>query len=209
MLLITKAVPEILRARAMGYENVGRLVQPRHYSSMARLVAAGIPWAADNDAFQGFKPGPWLRMLGDLAANPAGCLFVVAPDVVADAVATMRLFLRYQPVIRDCGLPVAYVLQDGLEGVGVPWAMLDAVFVGGSTPFKLGDVAHRTIQEAKDRGKWVHMGRVNSQRRMMYAASIGVDSVDGTKYAAFFDRWLKEGATWAGTGQTAIWEGVR
>lgn len=30
----------------------------------------------------------------------SGCLFVVAPDVVADARATLRLFDRWEPVLR-------------------------------------------------------------------------------------------------------------
>lgn len=204
MLLVTKSVPEILRARAQGYDNVGRLVQPRHYSSMGRLVAAGVPWAADNDAFNGFKPGPYLRMLGDLAAHPAGCLFVVAPDMLQNARETLTLFCQYEPIIHSLGLPVAYVLQNGLQGTGVPWDLLEAIFIGGDTEFKLGAHVRRTVEEAKERGKWVHMGRVNSQRRMQYAAAIGVDSVDGTKYARFFDTWLHEGATWANSQQAAL-----
>lgn len=34
--------------------------------------------------------------------------------------------------------------------------------------------------EAKRRGKHVHMGRVNSLRRLRFARDIGCDSVDGT-----------------------------
>jgi hypothetical protein len=36
------------------------------------------------------------------------------------------------------------------------------------------------IHPAKAHGKHVHMGRVNSERRFKYAASIGCDSCDGT-----------------------------
>ena len=43
------------------------------------------------------------------------------------------------------------------------------------------------------RGKWVHMGRVNSTRRIRYAASIGCDSVDGTKWVRWRDRYLTDG----------------
>ena len=38
--------------------------------------------------------------------------------------------------------------------------------------------------EAKARGKWTHMGRVNSGRRLLHAADIGCGSADGT-YVAF------------------------
>ena len=36
------------------------------------------------------------------------------------------------------------------------------------------------VAEAKERGKWAHMGRVNSMRRYDYARGIGCDSADGT-----------------------------
>ncbi len=41
------------------------------------------------------------------------------------------------------------------------WHRLDALFVGGSTYFKLGPTAAGLVREAKRRGLWTHMGRVN------------------------------------------------
>ena len=53
--------------------------------------------------------------------------------------------------------------------------------------------------EATDRGKWVHMGRVNTRQRLRYATHIGCDSADGTgmtrapdKLLAQMLRWLEE-----------------
>jgi len=40
------------------------------------------------------------------------------------------------------------------------------------------------IAEAKRRGKWAHMGRVNGRSRLLAAVGAGCDSVDGT-YLAF------------------------
>ena len=37
------------------------------------------------------------------------------------------------------------------------------------------------------------MGRVNSLRRLAYAASIGCDSVDGTQWVRFRDKYLRQG----------------
>jgi hypothetical protein len=48
------------------------------------------------------------------------------------------------------------------------------------TEWKTGPDAQALVAEAKRRGKWVHMGRVNSQKRYEYARAIGCDSVDGT-----------------------------
>ncbi len=186
LLLVTKAVPTILRFQSA---HLGRLVTPRHYSNVAGMVAAGLPWAADNDAYSGFDEAAFRGMLDALAGQP-GCRFVTAPDVVADAAASLERFRRWAGVVRAAGLPVALAAQDGLEHLEVPWGDLDALFVGGSTAWKLSPMAADLVGEARARGKWTHMGRVNSARRMQWAASIGRDSVDGTSYARFTDRWL-------------------
>jgi len=46
--------------------------------------------------------------------------------------------------------------------------------------WKLSEVTRSLVADAKLHGKWVHMGRVNSRKRIRYAAEIGCDSVDGT-----------------------------
>ena len=78
------------------------------------------------------------------------------------------------------GYPAAFVAQDGIEHTDVPWDEFDCLFIGGATEFKLGAIARRYATEAKRRGKWLHMGRVNSLKRWRYAEAIGCDSVDGT-----------------------------
>lgn len=40
------------------------------------------------------------------------------------------------------------------------------------------------------------MGRVNSRRRWDYAREIGCDSVDGSSYSKWRDRWLPTALTW-------------
>lgn len=64
-------------------------------------------------------------------------------------------------------------------------AHFDALFIGGSTEFKLSEFAATLAQMAKRRRKWVHMGRVNTRRRVRYAASIGCDSIDGTNFSMY------------------------
>ena len=173
----------------LGYpqRNVGRLVGPRHYARIEDTLRAGFLWAADNDAFSGFDESKYLRMLDAVEGVP-GCLFVTCPDVVADANATFRLYLKWSREILRRGLPLGYVAQDG--ATGLPWNGISALFVGGSTEYKLSEDAALLVKEAKERGKWVHMGRVNSWRRVEYANSIGVDSIDGTSVSAFTDTHL-------------------
>jgi len=142
--------------------------------------------------------------------DQSGCLFAVAPDVLGSATATLQCertrrmlgWIRY-----DVGVPVAFVAQNGQEHLPLPWDDLDVIFLGGSAEctscgyvrpwddcgrehcaschhrlreWKLGAAACGLVTAARRRGKWVHMGRVNSLRRLRYAAAIGCHSADGT-----------------------------
>ncbi|MCG5464151.1 hypothetical protein MED01_002316 [Micromonospora sp. MED01] len=49
--------------------------------------------------------------------------------------------------------------------------------------WKVSAMAAAITAEAKRRGKWVHMGRVNSDKRIRRAREMGVDSGDGTYIA--------------------------
>jgi hypothetical protein len=171
----------------------------------------GALWCADNGCGPGRHgigagyPGDeaFLTWLAHLAADPAdpgalaACRFAVAPDVVADAAATLARSAPFLPAIRDLGYPVALVAQDGLEDLQVPWDDIDALFIGGSTEWKLGQHAHRLGAEAKRRGKWLHMGRVNSARRFAIAELLGCDSVDGTYLTYGPDTNLPDVLTWS------------
>lgn len=141
-------------------------------------------WAADNACFAKGESFNLEAFLAWLAAFPAEqratCLFAPAPDVVGDAVATLARSLPVLPMIRALGFPAAFVAQDGLEQTAIPWDAFDVLFIGGSTEWKLGPIARAAVAEAKARGKRVHMGRVNSHKRLAYAQAIGCDSADGT-----------------------------
>lgn len=141
---------------------------------------AGVRWCADNGRFGKGWPGydEWFAWLA--GQRPDGCLFAAAPDVVGDAAATLADSAPWLPRIRALGFPAALVAQDGLENLPIPWDAFDALFIGGTTAWKLGSAARELVAEAKRRGKWVHMGRVNSARRFRYAEATGCDSADGT-----------------------------
>lgn len=160
----------------MSKGNLDCIVTPKQ----GNRIPEGAWFCADNGAFGKGYPGDdgWWRWLSTLPADR--CRFAVAPDVVGDAEATMKSSLPWLPKIRSLGIPAAFVAQDGAETVGVPWDEFDVLFIGGSTEWKLGEHARALVSEAKSRGKDVHMGRVNSAKRMRYANSIGCDSADGT-----------------------------
>jgi len=112
------------------------------------------------------------------------CLWALAPDVPFDAEATLAESTPWLSAIRGLGIPAAFAAQDGCDKAGIPWDDLDVLFLAGSTEWKLGPVAERVAREARRRGKKVHMGRVNSRRRLRIAEWLGCDSADGT-YLAF------------------------
>lgn len=180
-LLVTTAHPQALIYRG---PNFGRLLVPEHFARARATAEAGIPWAADNGCYQRLDGPAYRRMLDAIAGLP-GCLFVTVPDAVADAGATLERWAEWAPIARATGQPLAFVAQDGLTFDAMPWDEADALFLGGSTEWKLGPVAAGFADEAKRRGLYLHMGRVNTRKRLNYARLLDCDSVDGTGYSRY------------------------
>jgi hypothetical protein len=147
----------------------------------------GQTWAADNGCFT-HPDAPvesYFSWLEGRRTEFSSCLFATAHDVVGDAVATLARSIPLLPRIRELGLRAALVGQDGLENLEIPWERFDALFIGGTTEWKLSDAARNISLRAKELGKWLHMGRVNSNKRIQIAKfDFDCDSVDGT-YVAF------------------------
>lgn len=188
--LANASSPKVRDAMRVGL--LGQMVTPAE----GRKPLPGVPFGADNGCYGKGYPGDgkWFAWLDSLPRE--GCLFAVAPDVVADAEATLARSMPWLSKIRELGFPAAFVLQDGQEHLPVPWDLLDVVFIGGSDTFKLGPHAIRLTREAAERGKRVHMGRVNSRRRWRYAEVIGCDSSDGTFIARWPDKNLIRQSMW-------------
>lgn len=145
-------------------------------------VLNSVVWAADNGCFTNpnLDVPDYLRWLEERKAGLPRCLFAVAPDVVANAEATWERSLPVLPVLRNMGFQAAFVAQDGQEKLPMLWHTFDCLFIGGSTKWKLSENAFQLCMEAKKRGKWVHMGRVNSRKRLRVATLALCDSSDGT-----------------------------
>lgn len=175
---------------------IGRFVSPSTWNSLRTIIDQRVPWAADNDCFTGLKREKYLTLLKRLSLLPAidrtHLMFVTVPDVPCDHAGTLTRFRLWYNVLNWYGLPKAFVIQNGAKDI--PWDDMEALFVGGDTAWKLGMEAARLVGEAKQRGKWVHMGRVNSIKRMRYAMSIGCDSVDGTGYSKYNRREIPKAA---------------
>ena len=164
---------------------VGWLITPRIRKRRTSMREIKGWWAMDNDCFnaQNFDPRKFIAALRRNADIRDRCLFVTAPDVVGDARATLRRFCHWESSIHGLGYPVALAAQDGLENLPVPWDSFEALFIGGSTGWKLSSAAVGLIREARRRGKWVYVGRVNSRQRVLFCHHVGADSIDGTHFA--------------------------
>lgn len=176
-------------------EHLGVLLTPKNRNSVKAVLATGLPWAIDNGAYSGFNAHAFVRLCLKAEGRPR-LLWVACPDVVGDAARTLVDFCRWQPALRLLNLPVALVGQDGLEDLHVPWDLFTCLFLGGSTEWKLSHAAWDLAREAKRRGKLVHMGRVNSLRRMRIAQVFGCDSIDGSSASMFGDKYIHKYCRW-------------
>ena len=200
------STPKVRDAMSRGL--IGCITTPKQ----GNAIPVGARYCADNGCFGKGYPGDkkwwaWVEAL----PNKDMCDFAVAPDVVGDALATLTRSAPWLAAIRSLGIPAAFVAQNGASRTNVPWDSLDVLFLGGSleclpcgyvrpagdrktshcpecnrclSEWKLNLAARSLVIQAKARGKGVHMGRVNSLKRLRYADAIGCDSADGT-YIAF------------------------
>lgn len=196
----TASGPKVCDAMRSGL--LGQIVTP----AAGNAVLSGVPWCADNAVFADKYPGDdeYLTWLAE-RLYPQNCRFAVAPDVVGDAGATHERSMPMLGRIREL-VPVAYVGQNGATPNSLPWERFDVLFIGGDTPWKLGPEARALVVEAKNRGTWVHMGRVNSAKRLRYAQFVGCDSADGTYLAHGPDENLPKLLRWLRASQEpALW----
>ncbi len=193
MLLLVQGATATMR-RLKGTKNLGVLLSPNAHNSPATLLKMGYPMAVDNSCFTGFDEPAYLRLL-DLI-DGYSVLWVTAPDVVGDAVATLELFEKWEPLLHARGFPVALVAQDGLTVDRVPWDRIECLFIGGTDNWKLSDAAVALCREAKRCGKLVHIGRCNSFVRIRAAMAMGADSTDGSQFSWWPDRYIPKGLKW-------------
>ena len=142
-------------------------------------------FAIDNGAFSTFSSIGFINLLRNHEDRKMLCRFVAVPDVVGDARRTLEVFRHWRKRHELVGWRLAFVCQDGIENLPIPWACVHAVFIGGSTDWKMSKAAAACVKAAKAMDKWVHIGRVNTPGRYEYFADMGADSCDGTGLARY------------------------
>jgi len=194
------------------YVGIRRQRQPRDDLGIMLSVGVGqhltwplatMYWAADNQAYsptnRPWVESDWRKFLQEAAPFRQTCLFAVAPDVVGNAEATLERSRPALPYIRSHGFKVAFASQDGARDDMIPWDEIDCLFVGGTDAWKFCEASVDLVRRAKERGLWVHVGRVNSLYRLWHCKLIGADSADGTHVKYGPDRRYPELLHWLNT----------
>lgn len=139
-----------------------------------------MPYALDNSAYGAFMQGveweedPWLDLLEWAKLSGTPPLWCIVPDVVGDRIRTLRRWDIYGPKVERYGWPLAFAVQDGMDASDVP-SNADVIFVGGTTEWKW-----RTMAIWCREFPHVHVGRVNTYRRLWQCHDAGAKSCDGT-----------------------------
>jgi len=148
----------------------------------------GFPYALDNGAWTAHQRGePWREdLFVELVEKLGhGSDWIVAPDIVGGGLESLALSREWIPRLTGRSR-VLLAVQDGMR----PWdvaSMLGpdtGIFVGGSTEWKL-DTLPQWGALAAERGCWLHVGRVNSARRIRLCLDAGATSFDGTSASRF------------------------
>lgn len=190
--------PNAARLGRYHEHDIGVMMTP-NMGNDATGIATWPYWAADNGCFtagDSFDLEVYLTWLAKLSIYAGSCLFATGPDVVCDAAATWERSRDVLPTIRQLGYSAALVAQNGIGDGPIDWTAFDVLFIGGDDAWKDGPAADDLMREAKRRGKWVHVGRVNSRRRLRLMQQSKADSADGTYLSFGPDKNLPKLARW-------------
>lgn len=178
-----KAAREIVDRRYLGM-----MITPFVRGNINFALEDNAAWCIDNGCYSNYNERRLLNTLNRWKHVAEKCTFAVLPDVVANHEETLALYHHWYPIYKDMGYKTAFVVQNGATIDTIPET--DAIFLGGDTEFKLSDELATIVVDQKNKGHWVHMGRVNSIKRIKYAKSIGCDSTDGTGVSRFMKTLL-------------------
>ena len=135
-----------------------------------------------------------------------GADWAAAPDIVAGGLASLRRSEAWLPAIAALTMPLI-VVQNGMEP-GDVWPLVGprcGIFIGGTTAWKLTTLP-TWGQLAAKRGCYLHVGRVNSTKRINLCQEAGAHSFDGrcALYVKHVPALSRAAAT--PSGQTTIYD---
>jgi hypothetical protein len=194
--LVSGATETVRRYAETHRQTLGVLAVPKARNAPKSLEEIGLPIAADNGCFGGLDSQSFVEMLNSFREEKVALDWVAVPDVVCDADKTFVLWGQWERIVRAFGFVPAMVIQDGATRADVDMFSPPAVFIGGSTDYKLGEEARKITKMVRSQGKPVHMGRVNTFARIKYAVDIGCTSCDGSGFSKWPDTRIPLGLRW-------------
>ena len=158
-------------------------------SARGALRPEGFPYALDNGAWTAFqKKEPFNVPAFEKALVKLGADadFTVVPDIVAGGGASLDFSLSWLRRVQDASPNVLIPVQDGMVISDVEHLLGDQVgiFIGGGDVFKLTTM-DAWCELGRRRGCWVHVGRVNSAKRIKQCAMAGATSFDGSSASRY------------------------
>ncbi|NVL48706.1 hypothetical protein F2S72_01690 [Pseudomonas syringae pv. actinidiae] len=148
-------------------------------------------WCLDNGAWSAFRQGkPFDEDAFARAIDKVGegADFVVLPDIVEGGMASLDLSLKWLDKMSGFSERVLIAVQDGMtvDDVRCHLGPMVGLFIGGSTQWKLATLDAWSAL-ARRKGAYLHVGRVNSLKRITACAQVGANSFDGTSIISFPD----------------------
>ena len=147
-----------------------------------------FPYALDNGAWHAFcrqLPFDEAAFLAAFDKLGEGADFVVLPDIVAGGERSLAFSMNWAARLdRSC--PQLLAVQDGMtaEMVAPLVGPARGIFVGGTDKFKETSLP-LWAQLARERQAYLHVGRVNTMRRIALCAAANADSFDGSSASRY------------------------
>jgi hypothetical protein len=150
----------------------------------------GMPYALDNGAWNAHQSGKAI----DLEAFQKHAIkyghkadFLIAPDIVGGGSSSLDLSVAWLPFCLKACRRVLLAVQDGHTSDRVLPLLSGrvGVAIGGTTEWKVEQLARRTWRPVSEAGFYLHCLRVNTKRRIELAATSGCHSFDGSSPARF------------------------
>jgi hypothetical protein len=179
MVMPANQTNELVHLWAGMYSGVGHLYTP----ARKERVRPWLPYALDNGRFAEavnglpFDESGWLAHVERYVSLEQRPLWLVVPDVPFDGPATLEWWDRWEPKCRSFGVPLAIAVQNRITIADVRPRLQagDVVFVGGDTEWKWA-----TAEAWCKDWPHVHVGRVNSPKRLYDLHRWGCASCDGS-----------------------------
>jgi hypothetical protein len=149
-------------------------------SAKGELRTEGMRYALDNGAWSAFvQQQPFDEDAFLLAVDRLGegADWIVLPDIVAGGLASLEFSLRWKERLRGMPTRMLLAVQNGMQINDVASLLSPAIgiFIGGTTEWKEA-TAQAWGSVARRRHCYLHVGRVNSARRICICVAAGADS---------------------------------